>query len=373
MLEISVIIPVYKESKLLPKILNILLNQKIDSKLYEIIVVIDKPTKHFLDILREYGKKVKFIINKKRIGKANALNKAVEHSSGNILFFLDSDVILPNDNNYLKKIIEEMKDTDILDIKKEVIKNSFLSRMMYYEYIGLNIGSWFVSRFVGKCPSLNGSAFAVKRDVFVLLNGFRRVIVEDMDMAVRAFLKNYRFKYTRRVKIYNSVHSNWKNWFTQRKRWSIGSALWVKEWHRELLKICAKKPQIFLPGLLFLFPSVILILLYLFIPNLLIHKIFSLTFILLAIKLNFILPILWLSTISIDFIKNSLASILTFLLTSAIYFILSKKAGFQFKLREFLIYYFFYSLLGLFITIAALINVFFFGGKAARKVSDWKV
>jgi len=373
MVEISVIIPVYRESKLLPKVLSTLLKQKINPNLYEIIVIIDEPTEYSLNLLKKYEKKVKFIVNRKRIGKANALNEAVKHSSGSILLFLDSDVILPDDKDYLRKVMEEMEDADILDIKKEVIKNSFLSTMTYYEYVGFNLGSWFVSKFIGKCPGVNGSAFAIKREVLTSLKGFRRVVTEDLDVAIRAFLKNYRFKYSKRVKVYNSVHSNWKNWFTQRKRWSIGCALWFKEWCRDLLKICAKQPQIFIPGLFFLFPSIMLILLYFFIPNLLVHKILSLIFLLLAVKLNFMFPVLWFSTISMNFIKSSLASLLSFLSFSIIFFILSKKLDFNFKLHEFFVYYFFYSLLGLFIMIVALISVFFFERKAAKMISDWKV
>ena len=127
MVEISVIIPVYRESRLLPKVLSTLLNQKISPNLYEIIVIIDEPTKYSLNLLKKYDKKVKFIVNKKRIGKTNALNEAVKHSSGSILLFLDSDVILMDDKDCLKKVIEEMEDTDILDIKKEVIEFVFIN------------------------------------------------------------------------------------------------------------------------------------------------------------------------------------------------------------------------------------------------------
>ncbi len=373
MVEISVIIPVYRESRLLPKILDKLLNQKINSKLYEIIVIIDEPTKYSLELAKKYSKKVKFILNKKRVGKAIALNKAVKHSSGRILLFLDSDILLPEDKNYLKKVIEEMKDTDILDIKKEVIKDSFLSRMTCYEYIGFNIGSWFLSKFARKCLSVNGSAFAMRRKVFTSLKGFRRVVAEDLDIVIRAFIKNYKFKYTKRVKVCNSVHSNWKNWFMQRKRWAIGCGLFLKEWYRDLLKACVKQPQIFIPFLFFLNPSLILILLYLFVPNLLVYKILSLIFLFLAVKLNFVLPVLWLSTLGVDFIKNSLASLLSFLSFSTVFFTLSKKLDFNFKFHEFLIYYFFYSLLNLFITIIGIITALLFEKKALKIISDWKI
>ena len=373
MVEISVLIPVYRESELLRELLDTLLDQRMERKLYEIIVVIDEPTARSLAVIKKYRGKVKFIVNEKRLGKANALNTAVKHSSGNILLFLDSDVTLPKDKNYLKKIVREMRDADVLDIKKEVVKDSFLSTMTYYEYLGFDIGSWFVSAFVGKCPSLIGSAFAVRRDAFLSLKGFRNVVTEDVDIATRAFFKNYKFKYAKRIKVYNYVHSSWRNWFTQRKRWSIGAALWVKEYFKDLLKICVKKPQVFLPALLFLFPSIMLMLLYLFVPNMLIYKVFFLIFLLLAVKFNVVVPLLWLSTLSVDFVKGLVASLLTFFSFSAVFFVLSKKLDFRFRLHEFLVYYFFYSLLSLLIMLIALITVFLFDRKLTKTLSDWKV
>jgi len=373
MKDISVIIPVYRESKLVPKVLDTLMNQEMDTRKYEVIVVVDEPTKRFLNLLKKYDR-VKVIVNRRRIGKASALNKAVENSSGNILLFLDDDIILPNDRHYLKKIIEEMKDTDILDIRKEVINtHSLLSRLTYYEYAGFNISSWFVSKFVRRHPTINGSAFAIRREVFVTLGGFKRVILEDMDIAARAFFKNYRFKYTKRISVYNIVHSKWKNWLVQRKRWSLGCALWWKEWWKDLLKTCARQPQVFVPGLLFLSPSIVLFLLHLFIPDVVLCKIFSLIFFLLATKLDIVFPILWLTVISVDLVRGLFASMVSFFATSGIFFAFSKKLNFRFKLREFLVYYFFYSLLALIIQIVALIIVFLFEERTVGVMSDWKV
>ena len=51
MVEINVIIPVYRESRLLPKALSTLLNQKISPNLYEIIVIIHEQTKHSLELI----------------------------------------------------------------------------------------------------------------------------------------------------------------------------------------------------------------------------------------------------------------------------------------------------------------------------------
>ena len=110
---------------------------------------------------------VKFIVNKERIGKANALNSTVKLSSGKVLLFLDSDVQISGDPDFLRKIIMEIQHVDILDIKKKVSKGkSFLSRMAYYEYFTFNVSAWLSSRYMHKCPAVNGAAFAIKRETF---------------------------------------------------------------------------------------------------------------------------------------------------------------------------------------------------------------
>ena len=103
MVEISVFIPVYRESKLTFSLLERLIHQKVNKEIY---VVVDEPTRKFLDALKKFEGSVRFIINGKRVGKAEALNRAVESSSGEILLFLDSDVELPDNPDFLKKIIE---------------------------------------------------------------------------------------------------------------------------------------------------------------------------------------------------------------------------------------------------------------------------
>ena len=85
-----------------------------------------------------------------------------------------------------------------------------------------------------KCPAVNGAAFAIKRDIFEKVNGFRKVVAEDIDIATRAFLEDCSFAYSHEVEVENEVHSNWKKWFTQRRRWAIGQALWLKDWYKPL-------------------------------------------------------------------------------------------------------------------------------------------
>lgn len=199
----------------------------------EIFVIIDEATLSFQEKIKVFTNHVNFVFNKERIGKANALNNTVPLSSGKVLVFLDSDVDIDDDPDFLKKIIMEIQNVDVLDIKKQVVKtSSFLSTMAYYEYFSFNLSSWLLSKVMKKCPALNGSAFAIKRETFENINGFRPVVAEDFDIATRVFLIDGSFAYTSDVGVKNEVISDWKKWFKQRNRWAIGQALWVKEWYR---------------------------------------------------------------------------------------------------------------------------------------------
>jgi biofilm PGA synthesis N-glycosyltransferase PgaC len=361
--DVSIFIPVYRESNQLAGMLNELCSQDVCK---EIFVTVDDPTDEFCEkIMRLAGENIKFIVNKERVGKANALNSTVKLSSGKVLFFLDSDVGIPHDSDYLRKIIMDMQHTDILDIKKRVTKSkSFLSKMAYYEYFTFNVSAWLASRFMHKCPAVNGAAFAIKRELFQKINGFRKVVPEDIDLATRAFLVEGSFAYTHDVEVKNEVHSDWRRWFTQRRRWAIGQALWFKDWYKPLAKRFVKKPQIFLPSLFFLYPSVAVFFLSAVIPSLWMYNSLLVVSLFLSVKFNIALPIFLLSLATADMLKILLISLSGFLLTAAVFYGFSRKLGFKIKLHELFAYYFFYSTIWMIILVIGHIQVLVLGKKS---------
>lgn len=368
-MDVSIFIPVYQESNQIAGMLRELHSQNVSM---EIFITVDQPTDKFLEGIGQLeNENVKFIINKERIGKANALNSTVELSSGKVLLFLDSDVGLPNDPDYLRKIIMEMQHTDILDIKKIVIKSkSFLSKMAYYEYLTFNISSWLASRYMHKCPAVNGAAFAIKREMFEKVHGFRKVVAEDIDLATRAFLEDSSFSYTTDVEVKNEVHADWRKWLVQRRRWSIGQALWLKDWYKQLGRRFIKKPQIFLPSLFFLYPSVVVFFLSAVVPSLWMYNSLFVFSLFLSVKLNIALPLLLLSLGTADAIKIVLISLAGFAFTSGVFYGFARKLGFkQIKLHELFVYYFFYSTIWMVLIVVGHIQVFALGKKAGP---GWK-
>jgi len=338
----------------------------------EIFVTVDEPTEDFLKKISHLEKEnIKFIVNYERTGKANALNNTVALSSGRVLLFLDSDVGIPDDPDYLRKIVMEMQRVDILDIKKRVTKDkSFLSKMAYYEYLTFNISSWLASRFMQKCPAVNGAAFAIRREMFEKVHGFRKVVAEDIDIATRAFLEDSRFAYSHDVEVQNVVHGDWQRWFTQRRRWAIGQALWLKDWYKQLVSRFIKKPQVFLPSLFFLYPSVAVFFLSAVVPSLWMYNSLLVFSLFLSVKFNIALPIFLVSLATADMLKILLISMSSFAITAAVFYGFSRKLGFrEMKLHELFVYYFFYSSVWMIIIVAGHIQVLLLGKKAGP---DWK-
>jgi cellulose synthase/poly-beta-1,6-N-acetylglucosamine synthase-like glycosyltransferase len=221
-----------------------------------------------------------------------------------------------------------------------------------------------------KCPAVNGAAFAIKRETFEKIGGFHRVIAEDIDLATRAFMVDSSFAYTTDVEVHNVVYSEWGKWFKQRRRWAIGQAQWLVNWYQDLVKKFIKKPQVFLPGLFFLYPSIAAFFLSAIIPSFWMYNSLLVFSLVLSVKFNIMLPVFLVSLGTADLLKILTISLSGFALTAAVFYGLSRKLGFkEMKLHELFVYYFFYSTIWLIIIVVGHIQVIAFRKKVAP---DWK-
>jgi hypothetical protein len=88
----------------------------------------------------------------------------------------------------------------------------------------------------------------------------------------------------------------------------------------------------------------------------------------LSVKFNIALPIFLVSIFTADLLKTLIISLGSFAITAATFYVLSRKLGFEMKLHELFIYYFFYSVLWIAIIIVGYVQVIAFRKKAAP---DW--
>lgn len=369
--KISIFIPVYRESELLEKILESLLSDPYEEK--EIFVVIDEPTQKSLEISKRFSVKgVHFKLNGARRGKASALNDVITESKGDILMFLDSDVLLVGrgGGSFLKTISEEMENAEIIDIRKESIRDSFVAKIANYDYLGFNLTNLYFSRKVGRCLAINGAAFAIRRETFEKLGGFRRVICEDLDIAIRSFVNGARFKFVNNVIAYTKVPSSWRGWFNQRKRWSIGAAFWVKENLKVLRKVLRTYPEVVLPLLLFVFPPLPLFLINIFTPDDLFIKTTYMLLLLFSTEISVLIPPVAISSISLPILKGALTVAGSFIGYITVFFIVAKKMHFHFNPLEFLVFYFVMAPLWFLLIVVSLFRVYI---KPEKVHVDWKV
>ncbi|MEM0057731.1 MAG: glycosyltransferase family 2 protein [Candidatus Bathyarchaeia archaeon] len=364
---VSVFIPVYEGSDLLEPLLEELTGDNCES--VEIFVVIDKPNEESLRIVERFRGRVHFLLNSERRGKVEALSSAVKLSKGELLVFLDADVVVGDGADFFRFVREALAEADIVDLKKKILPDSFISRMVNYEYVGSNFASYLFSRLVGRCIGIGGTAFAIKRESFEEVGGFSKVVSEDLDLAFKTLLKNKRFKYEGRVEIYTRAPSTWKGWLKQRKRWGIGTGLWIKENWKKLVRHIAKYPHVAFPCAVMIFPTVAPLLLgYMCFPlsELQFQKLVPAV---LAAQLNIQVPEVVSSSLLSAIFMGLTNFLFGFFAFSTIFYAISKKFGFRFNIAEFLIYYFVYQPIATMVLFVGILRAFIFQNHEL----DWKV
>lgn len=139
-LKVSVIISNYNKSLFIKRCLNSLKNQTY--KKFEIILCDDKSNDNSLLIARQF-KKIKIISNKKRtkypaINQISCLNECFNVSSGDIIFFLDSD------DYFHKEKIKTIVSYFLNNSKLYFLQDNFFYEKKNYFYKNKNLNN---SRF----------------------------------------------------------------------------------------------------------------------------------------------------------------------------------------------------------------------------------
>lgn len=368
--KISVLIPVYRGSESFPSLLERLVKDPYENK--EIITIIDEPNENSRDLVKKYSDVVRFIIHKERTGKAKALNEAIKISTGDIILFIDADTTIGNDERFLYSIAEEMKDVDVLDVKKVIKGKGLISKMVYYEYLGFNAANWLLCRLSGRTPGLNGACFVVRKEALQEVGGVPYVISEDLELALNLSMSNARFKYTEKIYVETEAPTTWKGWMKQRMRWSVGAGYWVRSNFRRLVGLLRQSPLILLSSLLLIFPSILASFGALTLNQTAIayqYMALLLTLLHLQNSLSMIifLPVGFASLRQIIYFGYIM--IFSSFVTSTVFYLLSRKLKFKFNILEFLAYYLVYSPLWLSMVVYGLALAFF----SKKPRIDWKV
>ena len=219
-IEFSVIIPCYNGEKQILNTLKALAEQDYPRNQYEVIVVddgsVDKTRAQIQSFIRAYPalniKGISFPrVREKQKNQACfragiARNLGVKHSSGNILAFLDSDILTPP--NYLSQLKKEHQTADVLLLKRYHLKARVRVEDVFYKDISQQVyienkkywGDFYKKGFDKvACPWKYTCTYALsvfKKD-FLSVGAFGKVFLfygfEDTDLGYRLFKQNKKF------------------------------------------------------------------------------------------------------------------------------------------------------------------------------------
>lgn len=197
-MKISVIIPTYNGAATLRQCLEAAFRS--DYADYEVIIVDDCSTDATSQIAMEFPCRV--VCHDVNRGAAVAKNSGAEAATGDVIFFIDSDIVIRP--NALSLIAEDLRDPSVDAVvgllDKEMpypeFPSQFKNLWMHYTYARL-------PEFVGVFYT---SAAAARKTVFQALGGFDKhytgaSITEDIELGMRLLTEGRRVKLDKRLAV----------------------------------------------------------------------------------------------------------------------------------------------------------------------------
>ena len=366
MARLSVLIPVYRGSKQLEPLIEALHRDLYTDK--EVVVIVDEPLPETLG-LPERHPEARFIFNEARLGKVDALNAAIPRTDGDYLLFLDADVEIRQDG-FLERVVEVLNMFELVDIKKLIIRDSPLARLVSYDYLSSSLINLMFSRLLGRSPQINGAAFAVRRATLRRLDGFPNAICEDLELAFKAYSLGVTYRFADDIEVHNAVDPSLRRWVMQRRRWGVGLAHWITGHIGALLVNAARNPHVFVAALLIIFPSAPLIVTSFLLPNGFYMKLLSLALMLIS-GLNVVLvPPVYAIAVFLVTAKTLTAATASFVGTGAALFLASRRLGYRFSVLEYTAYFLLYNPAWFLMSVISLIHVLV---RRRSPELDWKV
>jgi len=186
---LSIIIPTLNEEDYLPYLLSTIKRQTYQN--YEVIVADANSHDHTCEIVKEYGYRII-----KGGTPAAGRNTGAKNARGDLLLFLDADVLLPND--FLEKSLKEFNSRR-LNIASCFISPLSETKIDKFLFVVGNL-YYRINQYIQ--PRAPGFCIFIKKQVHYQINGFNEKIklAEDWDYIKRASGAG-RFKFLQSTKI----------------------------------------------------------------------------------------------------------------------------------------------------------------------------
>jgi len=204
-MKISIIIPVYNSSLTLKECLDSIFESNF--KNIEVIVVSDYSSDNSVEIAKKYNCKIIELNGNK--GPAFARNKGAESAEGDILLFLDSDVIINKDSlDLVSKKFDSQDVNAIQGIYSHEPNYKYIATQFYQSYLCYYV--WPQSKKYA--TTLVTACFGIRKKIFEELKGFdtkmKKANCEDEQFGYILIKKGYKILILRNLQIEHRVNYN---------------------------------------------------------------------------------------------------------------------------------------------------------------------
>ncbi|VVB67795.1 Glycosyltransferase AglI [Candidatus Norongarragalina meridionalis] len=220
---VTIIVSAFNAAKTLERALESILAMDYPKK-PQVIVVDDASTDGTAAILKKFGKRIEVVTNRKNIGKAASINKALELAQGEVVACIDADTY-PEKKALLKMMphFAGRKVGAVIALVCVEKPKNFVQKIQEIEYY-VSFGFWHTA--MAQLDSLlvtPGPMSLYSKKALDDVGGFDEDnITEDMEIALHLQEKGYRIKCTTDAKIYTEVPDSWRALYKQRLRWLRG-------------------------------------------------------------------------------------------------------------------------------------------------------
>jgi len=201
--DVSVIIAVWNEGERVKRTLKSIFKQNYPRRKFEVIVS-GGGDDNTAEICSEYQRRgmIKYIFEKKRMGKWYALQKALKRTKYEYIAFIDADCIA--EKNWLRKLTSEIGSYDLIISRansvasKTTMRKTFSVFYPFFDYFGDNLYKFFA------IPSFFGFGSLMKKRVLKDVQ-FKKSIVEDWRFLFDMIRKKYTFIRSNDAFVYHHI------------------------------------------------------------------------------------------------------------------------------------------------------------------------
>jgi len=259
---ISIVVPVYNEEKNIGKCLDSLLNQDYPKDKYEIIIVDGNSEDDTKKIVKKYSD-IKVLDNPER-NTAVGRNIGIKNSKGN--FILNFSGHTSAEKNLLstlsKKLIEANKTITGVGCRFETIDSNYISKGIHFVLASKLGGFGTTFNQPEKECFMDSIAFTLyRKEIFDEVGLFDPDfwVGEDGELNLRIKEKGYKLLYTPKTKVYHGKRDTFSSYANQMFKYGVAAYKRIKK-HKNFRMI-------------YLLPSLTIILLLFFLILSLFHKI----------------------------------------------------------------------------------------------------